>query len=175
MHLAGALHYLTLEDVVHLDLKPDNVVVGVTPRVIDFSLARSLKQAEATATPVGTLSYMAPEQCDPAGRGPMGPPSDVWGLGATLYHAASGRKPFDLGSGQAADAGEAAARYPQLEREAAPLPSFVPTELATAIMACLAADPADRPSAYELATGLEPASAGAARRVRVGRRGAYLR
>lgn len=174
VHLAGALHYLSSEGVVHLDLKPDNVVVGVTPRVIDFSLARSLEQAAATATPVGSLSYMAPEQCDPAGRGPMGTASDVWGLGATLYHAASGRKPFDLGGGRVPEGAEAE-RYPQLEREAAPLPSFVPTELSETIMACLAPDPANRPSAHEIATGLEPASARAARRVRVGRRGAYLK
>ncbi len=107
VHLAGALHYLTSEDVVHLDMKPDNVMVGVTPCVIDLSLARRLEQAAATATSVGTLAYMAPEQCDPAARGPMGPASDVFGLGATLYHAASGRKPFDPGPGRGRSRGGA--------------------------------------------------------------------
>jgi serine/threonine protein kinase len=174
VHLAGVLHYLTCEGVVHLDVKPDNVMVGVTPRVIDLSLARSVEQAAAVATPVGTFSYMAPEQCDPVGRGPIGPPSDVWGLGATLYHAASGRKPFARGGSQDREAGEPM-RYPQLEREPAPLPSFVPAELSEAIMACLAPDPAERPTAAELANRLEPVSAGVARRVHVGRRGAFLR
>lgn len=174
VHLAGALHYLTSEGVVHLDLKPDNVLVGVTPRVIDLSLARSVRQAAITATPVGTLSYMPPEQCDPAGRGPIGTASDVWGLGATLYHAASGRKPFTPVDRQDSEAPEAV-RYPQLERDPPPLPSFVPADLGEAIMDCLAPDPTERPTAHELATRLEPASAGVARRVRVGRRGAYLR
>lgn len=174
VHLAGALHYLTSEGVVHLDLKPDNVVVGVTPRVIDLSLARSVEQAAATVTPVGSFSYMPPEQCDPANRGPIGTASDVWGLGATLYHAASGRKPFARGADEGLKASEAV-RYPQLEGDPAPLPSFVPVDLSEAIMACLASDPADRPTARELAARLEPTSAGVARRVRVGRRGAYLR
>lgn len=172
--LAGALHYLASEDVVHLDMKPDNVMVGVTPHVIDLSLARSVEQARATTRPVGSLSYMPPEQCDPTGRGPMSTASDVWSLGATLYHAASGRKPFAPGGGERSAAGEAS-RYPQLERDPPPLPSFIPSELSEAIMACLASDPADRPTAYELASRLEPASAGAARRVRVARRGAHLR
>ena len=109
LHVASALHYLAAEGMVHLDVKPDNVVMGAPPRLIDLSVARTLAAARALRAPVGTDGYMAPEQCDPL-RGPVGPPADVFGLGATLYHAVSGARPFARDGEQ---------RFPQLERDAA--------------------------------------------------------
>jgi serine/threonine protein kinase len=88
LHVASALHYLAAEGVVHLDVKPANVVMGAPPRLIDLSVARSLEQALLTTTPVGTGTYMAPEQAAPDGR--LGPPADVYGLCATLREAAGG-------------------------------------------------------------------------------------
>lgn len=91
--LASALQYLANEGVVHLDVKPGNVILGAPPRLIDLSVARDVEAAARIRRPVGTDPYMAPEQCDPT-LAPIGPPADVFGLGATLYEAVSGRVPF---------------------------------------------------------------------------------
>ncbi|HSJ49807.1 MAG TPA: serine/threonine-protein kinase, partial [Actinomycetota bacterium] len=91
--LASALQYLANEGVVHLDVKPGNVILGAPPRLVDLSIARSVEEAATVARPLGTDAYMAPEQCDPGGP-PLGPAADVWGVGATLYEAASGLAPF---------------------------------------------------------------------------------
>ena len=62
LHVASALHYLAAEGVVHLDVKPSNVVMGAPPRLIDLSVARTLAEAAAVRAPIGTDAYMAPEQ-----------------------------------------------------------------------------------------------------------------
>ena len=87
-HLAAALHYMAAEGWVHLDVKPDNIVMGVPPRVIDLSLARTFERAARVRDHIGTNAFMAPEQCVPDGD--IGPAADVWGLGATLYYAVTG-------------------------------------------------------------------------------------
>jgi eukaryotic-like serine/threonine-protein kinase len=161
LHVASALHYLSVEGMVHLDVKPDNVVMGAPPRLIDLSVACSVEAAASLRRPVGTDGYMAPEQCDPS-RGVVGPPADVFGLAATLHHAVSGVRPF---------ARDGQARFPQLVRDAAPLPRRVPSGLASLLAAGLARDPVDRPTAAEFAAGLEPLVAGLPRRLLLGRRG----
>ena len=83
--MAAALHYMAAEGWVHLDLKPDNIVMGLPPRIIDLSLARTVAQAALVRDHIGTNAYMPPEQCLPDGD--IGPAADVWGLGATLYAA----------------------------------------------------------------------------------------
>src|SRR3954465_10995371 len=88
LHVASAVHYLAAEGVVHLDVKPSNVVMGAPPRLIDLSVARTLEEAAALRTPIGTDAFMAPEQCRPDGA--LGPPADVFGLAATLYTALTG-------------------------------------------------------------------------------------
>jgi serine/threonine protein kinase len=88
LHVASALHYLAAEGVVHLDVKPSNIVMGAPPRLIDLSVARTLERAVLTTTPVGTDAYMAPEQAVPDGR--LGPPADVYGLCTTLREASGG-------------------------------------------------------------------------------------
>jgi eukaryotic-like serine/threonine-protein kinase len=159
LHVASALHYLEAERMVHLDVKPDNVVMGAPPRLIDLSVARSVEAAGRLRRPVGTDGYMAPEQCD-AAFGPVGPPADVFGLAATLHHAVSGTRPFPRDGDQ---------RFPQLEREPAPLPRGVPGELAALLRAGLSRCAAVRPTAAEFAGGLEPLVAGLPRAV-LGRR-----
>jgi serine/threonine protein kinase len=144
LHLASALHYLAGEGVVHLDVKPANVVMGAPPRLIDLSVARTLEQAVLTGAPVGTDAYMAPEQATPDGR--LGPPADVFGLCATVYEAAAG------------------ARAP------APLPRRTPPELAAILHAGLDPDPAARPLAADLARALEPLVAAQPRKMTLGRR-----
>ena len=169
LHVASALHYLGREGVVHLDIKPDNVVMGAPPRLIDFSVARPQEAARRLGKPVGTDAYMAPEQCAP-GASPVGPATDVFGLGATLHHALTGEKPFPRAPG-ARDSSDAEVRFPQLVREPAPLPRRTPRALAELLAAMLAREPDDRPSAADVARGLEPVVAGLPRRLVLGRGG----
>ena len=168
LHVASVIHYMAEEGWVHLDLKPDNLVMGIPPRVIDLSLARTLERAKLLTDYIGTNAYMPPEQCNP--RGDVGPPADVWGLGATLYHAASGRLPFRRPRSKADDAA-LEDRFPQLEDEPRPWLIPVPGALAEAILACLEKDPARRPTAAELAGMLQPLVAELPARLAFGRRG----
>ena len=84
--------------------------------------------------------------------------SDVWGLGATLFHAVAGHRPFEHGDPDADDVRLAlpAAR----RRDPAPLPDGVPGPVAEVIAACLRRDPAERPLPHEVAEALEPVLAG---------------
>jgi serine/threonine protein kinase len=147
LQLCSALHYLHGMNVVHLDVKPSNVIMGAPPRLIDFSIARSVARAALLSDPIGTDNYMAPEQTDPTG-GDVGPPSDVWGLGATLYRAATGELPFS-GSTQAE-------RWPARFEPVRPFAREVPPVIGKQILACLEKDPANRPTPAEIADVLEP-------------------
>jgi eukaryotic-like serine/threonine-protein kinase len=171
LHVAGALQYMAQAGFVHLDVKPDNIVMGVPPRLIDLSIARSLDRAAETKGPIGTDSYMAPEQCGAgAFEGQIGPASDAWGLGATLFHAVSGGKPFPRSGGKTT--GEAEDRYPQLTDEQQPLPAHLPADLEALIGDLLQKDPAQRPSCAQAVHRLEPLIAELPRKMTLSRRGA---
>ena len=164
LQLSSALHYLSEEGWVHLDVKPSNVILSGPPRLIDLSIARPTHVARRLTSPAGTDRYMAPEQCHPALFGRIGPHTDMWGLGVTLYEALARRRPFpDAPSGAFG-----AARYPQLALEPAPLPGDVPAALGELVLRCLSRDPGERPAAAELADLLEPVEA-ALPRPRLGR------
>lgn len=151
--LASALAYLANEDTVHLDVKPRNVILGAPPRLIDLSIARTVADAAEIRTPIGTDAYMPPEQCDPS-LARIGPPADVWGLGATLFHAVAGEVPFPRGKDHDRDDPEQ--RWPQLAWTPGPLPEETPPALTELILACLDPVPARRPTAAQVALGLEP-------------------
>jgi eukaryotic-like serine/threonine-protein kinase len=167
-HVAGALQYMAQAGYVHLDVKPDNVVMGVPPRLIDLSIARTIERAADTAGPIGTDAYMPPEQCveETDGSG-IGPAADSWGLGATLFHAASGEKPFPAGSGD-----EGPERFPQLAEPSRELPAAIPAALRTLIEELLDPDPSQRPSCGEAVERLEPLIAELPHKIRLTRRGA---
>lgn len=155
--LLTAAEHLARHEVVHLDVKPSNIVMTDPPRLIDLGAARSLAELEVRQTPIGTAAYMAPEQCDPGSTlglslGAIGPPADVWGVGATLYHALTGNRPFSRPGPRGSDL---VVRYRQLVEEPRPIPDYVPVPVAREVLRMLARDPAARPSAADAAASLE--------------------
>lgn len=142
VEMGSALGYLHNEGQVHLDVKPQNLIMGAPPRLIDLSIARRIDEVDRLAGPLGTDAYMAPEQCLVDLLPTIGPWTDVWGLGATLYQAANGRRPFRARRGDE--------RHPQLDEDPAPFHARVPVTIASIVRACLARDPAARPSLGEL-------------------------
>ena len=169
LHVAGALHYLEQVGYVHLDVKPDNIIMGIPPRLIDLSIARSLEHAAKSRTPIGTDAYMAPEQCVDDSGETMGPPADVWGLGATLHHSISGHRPFPREKG-ARDSSDPNVRFPQLHSPPEPLPRTAGDDVAELIEEMLSPALGDRPSAAEVAARLEPAVARQPKKMKLGRR-----
>src|SRR3546814_15121166 len=91
--LAEALHYAHRMDVLHLDLRPGNVLLDADgePQIADFGLSRRLDAALGVDEHEisGTPCYMAPEQVQPEGPG-LGRATDIWGLGAILYESLTG-------------------------------------------------------------------------------------
>jgi eukaryotic-like serine/threonine-protein kinase len=160
IELASAAHYLRRLGIVHLDIKPSNIIMGAPARLIDLSVAREVGAARGLDFPIGTDAYMAPEQADPPHSGRPDFASDVWGIGASVFEAIAGYRPFEDGDPDAEDAAE---KFPQLRELAYGLPDQVPADVAKVILATLEPDPADRPLPHELAEGLEPALARAPR------------
>ncbi|QXJ25950.1 serine/threonine protein kinase [Actinomadura graeca] len=143
----GAIHSCHL---VHRDLKPANVILAADgPRILDFGIARPLDVGTMTQTGamVGTLSYMAPEQL----RGQKAERvSDVFSLGCVLAFALTGRSPF-AGDSMQAIVHHITSEHPDLRD--------LPSEhgLRDLIDACLAKNPADRPSISDILAQLDHA------------------
>lgn len=100
--VAKAIHYAHEKGIVHRDLKPQNILIADdgTPKVTDFGLAKRSDQDNGmtgTGMALGTPSYMPPEQAAGINE-QVGPQSDVYSLGATLYALVTGRAPFQAAS-----------------------------------------------------------------------------
>lgn len=96
--VARALHVAHEAGFVHRDVKPGNIMVTPdgAPVLLDFGLVHDESSTHGltiTGQPLGTPTYMAPEQIDPRGRG-VGRTADVYALGVTLYEALAGEPPF---------------------------------------------------------------------------------
>jgi WD40 repeat protein/serine/threonine protein kinase len=152
---AEAIHYAHERGILHRDLKPSNVLIDANdqPRVTDFGLARRLEgDSELTMSGqvLGSPNYMPPEQA--AGkRGKVSRRSDVYSLGAMLYHLLTGRPPF---------VGEALTDTLQQVLNSEPvsprlLNPSVPRDLETICLKCLEKEPSRRyQTAQELADEL---------------------
>lgn len=153
--IAEAVHYAHQRGTLHRDLKPQNILLDSDgqPRITDFGLAKRFQQDSkltVSGAVIGTPAYMPPEQA--AGRlDQVGPQSDVYSLGAILYHLLTGRPPFR---------GETPVETLRRVMDDEPLrPSKlngkVPSDLETICLKCLEKRPERRyPSARELAEEL---------------------
>jgi len=141
----GAIH---AAGIVHRDLKPPNVLLAEDgPRVIDFGISRAAEASMLTGTGMvfGSPSFMSPEQA----RGHrVGPPSDVFSLGAVLTFAAAGEGPF--GTGPSATLLYRVVFTP-------PDVGGLPAGLRPLVERCLAKDPEQRPSTDQLLAELNTA------------------
>lgn len=160
LHLCSAIHYLHRHGILHLDLKPSNIVSERgAAKVLDLSIARKPGRSKKRA---GTFYYMAPEQV----RGEMvSPATDVWGIGAVLFEAATDEVPFNAyidedGASTASASGEYTEDkdedYEQIQRRVEPVNKHrrVPKALAKTIEDCLEPEPDDRPTVAELSQRL---------------------
>ncbi|MDQ3692818.1 MAG: serine/threonine protein kinase [Chloroflexota bacterium] len=139
LHLCSAIHYLHQQRMIHLDVKPSNIIASAgIAKLLDLSIARPPGNCRGG---VGSYGYMSPEQNH---GGIIGPKSDVWGIGAVLFAAATAETPFD-DDATATDA-------PQPDVPFAPLLTLrrLPRPFASVIDACLEIDPDRRPTIPEL-------------------------
>ena len=144
--------------VVHRDVKPSNLLLAPadggtgphdrTVKIADFGIARVTDESAMALTAsgeiAGTSQYIAPER---ALGEPGGPPADVYSLGCVGYHLLTGRPPF-RGDGPAAIAYQHVHDAPAPPRELQP---DVDDAFAALVLRMLAKDPADRPTAHEIA------------------------
>lgn len=132
-------------DVIHRDIKPHNIVITPdgTVKVMDFGIARAGNTTMTqTGSVLGTAQYISPEQAQ--GRA-LGPASDLYSLGVTLYELATGRLPFD------ADTPVAVALKQVNEQPVPPrqIRPSIPASLEAVIMKAMRKNPAER---YQSAT-----------------------
>ena len=165
--LARSIQHAHEHGVVHRDLKPANILIAAEldargdaspphPKVTDFGLARWVEAGESSNATrdgdiVGTPSYMAPEQAGGVVRN-LGPPCDIYALGAILYELLTGRPPF-RGTSAFETVMQVLAMDPVPLRRLQP---GVPRDLETVCMKCLEKEPKSRyASAKDLADDLE--------------------
>jgi len=138
---AEAVHFAHQQNVLHRDLKPSNIIVDSTgvPHVTDFGLAKQIAgggDLTLAGQVLGTPNYMSPEQADPK-RGPVAEASDIFSLGAILYHLLTGRPPF-LADSLTQTLRQVIENDPVSPRLLNP---GIPRDLATICLQCLEKDP----------------------------------
>jgi serine/threonine protein kinase len=143
--VAEALAVIHRAGVIHRDLKPSNVILSPDgPKVLDFGIARALDETAITVTHVfvGSSGWASPEQYQ---EHAIGPASDVYGWGAVIAFAATGRPPLGTGTIDVM-AHRVLKEKPSLDG--------VPDSLRGLVASALEKDPADRPTVQTLIEAL---------------------
>jgi serine/threonine protein kinase len=145
MHLCSAVQFLHRNGIIHMDLKPSNVISDFgQAKLIDLSIARA---PQRVAAGIGTQRYMAPEQ---VAGGEVGPCTDVWGIGAVLFEATTGTPPFGESGVQSLNGTGRSSVSPNVRGL-----RRVPGDVAGAIESCLQANAGARPHVMELSRLLD--------------------
>ena len=164
--VCSAVEFAHSHGVVHRDLKPTNIMLGDFGEVyvLDWGVARVVGEAESGSVAadihsldgrtqvgalLGTPGYMAPEQVH--GRSDIGPPADVYALGAILFEILAGNSLHPRGAGALLSTLVAIDESPAKRQP----DRAIPPELDELCMSALALEPAARPSANKLADGVE--------------------
>lgn len=146
LDIADGLTFLHERNVVHLDVKPGNILQDDVGNFLlsDFCISQDIKELTHINVPAktyGAVTYMAPERF--FSWGSVSPASDIWALGATLYELATGEPPFGGLGGRE-----------QIQLKGTPLPPSIGSKYSQhmndLIMACLRPGPQERPSAKDL-------------------------
>jgi hypothetical protein len=154
--VASGLAHAHERGIIHRDVKPRNILLDDrgSPKLADFGIARALDGTTShnrADSYLGTAAYSSPEQL----RGErVTPKSDVYSLGATLYHAAVGEQPFSGNSIGVANQHVHALPAPPREMGAS-----IGEDMEALILDCLAKDPDDRPVAARVRDRLLQGSA----------------
>jgi serine/threonine protein kinase len=159
--VADALSYAHNRNVIHRDIKPDNIIIDEeTGRamVTDFGIARALTDSgdsrlTATGMAIGTPAYMSPEQS--AGDSAIDGRSDLYSLGVVGYQMLCGQPPFVANNTPSMLVKHLSERPIPVDERWPDLPQ----DLSRAVMMCLEKDPADRfPNAAAFAVALDGGS-----------------
>jgi Tol biopolymer transport system component len=149
IQIAKALSAAHAHGIVHCDIKPENILMrsdGLI-KVLDFGLARWVETEAAGSGVAGTPRYMSPEQTRSE---PLTPATDIYSLGLVLYELATGQhmSPGDVIFGDIRSAAASDLTAPSVLKHA------VPKNLNSLILAMVARDRAERPSAEDVVRAL---------------------
>ena len=140
--ITEALCYCHSQNIVHRDIKPQNILIDVSgrPKIIDFGISMRVNPGDEVEVFSGSPPYLAPEVLIEQSHDPY--KADVWSLGVTFYCMAVGHLPWPDNQEKV--------MHEAIEQAQFVIPASVPQDVNELICAMLAVEAADRPSLKEL-------------------------